>query len=153
MPASLALILTWQWFFDAGSCGRQLPHSLLVVLILRQPALAGKHVARFAAHALHLHLEKRRWQFKKKTIKKNETRMTPTHFQSLEYLVQFSLRWYLGKAHMCSICLSEISPTLPLKRFQCSSDRRWPSLILSSKMSSASSFHTSLLQVITGVMS
>ena len=57
MPASLALILTWQWFFDAGSCGRQLPHSLLVVLILRQPALAGKHVARLAAHALHLHLE------------------------------------------------------------------------------------------------
>ena len=42
--------------------------------------------------------------------------------------------YVLGKAH-----LSEVSPTLPLKWFQCSSDWRWPSLILS-KSSSASSF-------------
>ena len=27
-------------------------------------------------------------------------------------------------------CLSEVSPTSPLKRFQCSSDWRWPSLVL-----------------------
>ena len=30
--------------------------------------------------------------------------------------------------------LSEVSPTLPLKRFQCSSDWRWPSLVLSRKI-------------------
>ena len=30
--------------------------------------------------------------------------------------------------------LSEVSPALPLKRFQCSSDRRWPSLVLSRKI-------------------
>ena len=30
--------------------------------------------------------------------------------------------------------LSEVSPMSPLKRFQCSSDRRWPSLVLSGKI-------------------
>ena len=30
--------------------------------------------------------------------------------------------------------LSEVSPALPLKRFQCSSDWRWPSLVLSRKI-------------------
>ena len=30
--------------------------------------------------------------------------------------------------------LWEVSPTLPLKRFQCSSDWRWPSLVLSKKI-------------------
>ena len=29
-----------------------------------------------------------------------------------------------------TLSLSEVSPTLPLKRFQCSSDWRWPSLVL-----------------------
>ena len=45
--------------------------------------------------------------------------------------------------------LSEVSPTLPLKRFQCSSDWRWPFLVLSQgRSSSASSFYASLLQAI-----
>ena len=47
--------------------------------------------------------------------------------------------------------LSEVSPTLPLKQFQCSSDWWWPSLVLS--MKSDSSFKASLLQEIHGVMS
>ena len=50
--------------------------------------------------------------------------------------------------------LSEVSPTLPFKRFQCSSDWRWPSLILSRKIfPGISPFHTSLRQAIGGVMS
>ena len=50
--------------------------------------------------------------------------------------------------------LSEVSPALPLKWFRCSSDWRWPSLVLSRKTSSRiSSFSASLLQVINGVMS
>ena len=41
----------------------------------------------------------------------------------------------LGKAHMRSIpSLSDVSPILPLKRFQCSSDWRRPSLVLSRKI-------------------
>ena len=36
--------------------------------------------------------------------------------------------------------LSEVPPTLPLKWFQCSSDWRWPSLVLSRRSSNASSF-------------
>ena len=59
-----------------------------------------------------------------------------------------------------SICvpprLSEVSPTLPLKRFQCSSVRLTDDGPLSSfegRSSSASSFHASLLQAISGVMS
>ena len=48
--------------------------------------------------------------------------------------------------------LSAISPSLPLKRFQCSSDRRWPSRPFKGRSSSASSFHASLLQGTDGVM-
>ena len=48
--------------------------------------------------------------------------------------------------------LSAISPSLPLKRFQCSSDRRWPSRPFKGRSSSASAFYASLLQAIDGVM-
>ena len=48
--------------------------------------------------------------------------------------------------------VSEVSPTLPLKQFQCSSDWWWPSLVLSRKLWSASSFHASLLQETYSVM-
>ena len=40
-----------------------------------------------------------------------------------------------------------------LKRFQCSSDCRWPYLVSPGRSSSASSFHDSLLRAIDGVMS
>ena len=51
-------------------------------------------------------------------------------------------------------CLSEVSPTLPLKRFQYSSDWRWAlSRPFQGRSSSASTFHASLLQAIDGVMS
>ena len=40
--------------------------------------------------------------------------------------VQFCSGWYICVPSR----LSEVSPTLPLKRFQCSSDRRWPCLVL-----------------------
>ena len=55
--------------------------------------------------------------------------------------VQFSSRWYLcaRKSPYALHPVSEVSPTLPLKQFQCSSG--------------ASSFHASLLQAIDGVMS
>ena len=45
---------------------------------------------------------------------------------------QFSSRWYLrSEKHICAPArLSEVSPTFPLKQFQCSSDWRWPSLVL-----------------------
>ena len=60
----------------------------------------------------------------------------------------------LGKAHMRStLSISEVYPTMLLKRFQCSSDWRWPYLVLSKKTSSASSFHASLLKAIDSVMS
>ena len=99
MPASLALILTWQRFFDAGSCGRQLPDSLLVVLVLRQPALAGKHVARLASHALHLHLQNDDDNIKiknKKLFKKrNKDDTYPFSVSGIFGTVQFSSRSYL----------------------------------------------------------
>ena len=52
-------------------------------------------------------------------------------------------------------CLSKVSPTLPLKQFQCLCNWWWPSLVHSRKgrLSSTSSFHASPLQVIDGVMS
>ena len=46
--------------------------------------------------------------------------------------VQFSSRWYLcaQKSPSCAPPhLSEVSPTLPVKRFQCSSDWRRPCLV------------------------
>ena len=49
--------------------------------------------------------------------------------------------------------LSEISPTLPLKRFQCSSDEDGPLSSFQGRSSNASSFNASLLQAIDGVMS
>ena len=50
--------------------------------------------------------------------------------------------------------LSEVSTTLYLKQFKCSSDWRWPSLVRSQGRSSNSfSFHASLLQAIDAVMS
>ena len=52
--------------------------------------------------------------------------------------------------------LSEVSPTLPLKRFQCSCCWRWPCLVLSALFKeyrrAKRSFHASLLQAIDGVM-
>ena len=51
---------------------------------------------------------------------------------------QFSSRWYLCAGSEKPICtpprLSEVCPTLPLKRFQCSSDWRRPSLVFSRKI-------------------
>ena len=50
--------------------------------------------------------------------------------------------------------LSEVSPTLPLKQFQCSSDWRWLSVVLSRKVVQRFLFPClSLLQAIDGVMS
>ena len=53
-----------------------------------------------------------------------------------QLFVQFSSvqdsNYALRKAHICAPPHPlEVSLTLPLKQFQCSSDRRWPSLILS----------------------
>ena len=59
----------------------------------------------------------------------------------------------LGKPICAPPCLSEISAMLPLRWFQCLSDWLWPSLVVIRKMSSAFSFHASLLQAIDGVMS
>ena len=51
---------------------------------------------------------------------------------------KFSSRWYLCARKKTNIRapprLSEVSPTLPLKQLQCSSDWRWPSLVLSRKI-------------------
>ena len=50
--------------------------------------------------------------------------------------------------------LSAVSPTLPLKQFQCSSDGDdGPLSSFQGRSSNASSFHASLLQAIDGVMS
>ena len=43
-------------------------------------------------------------------------------------ILRFSSRWYLF-ARKNPYALSEASRTLPLKRFQCSSDWQWPSLV------------------------
>ena len=56
------------------------------------------------------------------------------------------------KAICAPPCLSEVSPTLPLKCFRCSSDNGPPSSF-QGRLSSASSFNASLLQAISGVMS
>ena len=48
--------------------------------------------------------------------------------------------------------LSEVSPSLPLKQFLCSSDWPWPSLSSFQGRSSAASVHTSLFRAIDGVM-
>ena len=56
----------------------------------------------------------------------------------------------LGQDHMRSTRLSEVSLTLPLKQFQCSSG---PLSTFQRRSSSASSFHASLLQAFDGVMS
>ena len=54
------------------------------------------------------------------------------------WLVMFSLVqdgiYAPRKAHLRSTSHSEVSPTLPLKQFQCSTDWRWPSLILLRKI-------------------
>ena len=49
--------------------------------------------------------------------------------------------------------LSEVSPMLPLKRFQCSLTDDGPLSSFQGRLSNASSFNASLLQVISGVMS
>ena len=57
--------------------------------------------------------------------------------------VQFKMVYmHLGKPICTQPHPSEVSPKLPLKQFQCSSDRQWPFLILS-RLFSTSSFHTS----------
>ena len=49
--------------------------------------------------------------------------------------VQFSMVSMLSEKPVCAPPrLSEVSPMLPLKRFRCSSDWRWPSLVLSKKI-------------------
>ena len=69
--------------------------------------------------------------------------------------VHFKMAYMRSEKPICAPPrLSEVSPTLPFKRFQCSSDWRWPSLILSRKIfPGISPFHTSLRQAIGGVMS
>ena len=75
--------------------------------------------------------------------------------------VQFSSRWYSSARKTPKSCapvsLSEVSPTSPLKRFQCSSYHPTSIrlsddclLVLSRKMSSASSFSASLFQATDG---
>ena len=50
--------------------------------------------------------------------------------------VQFKMVFMRSEKPICvPPLLSEVSPTLPLKQFQCSSDWRWPSLVLSRKFS------------------
>ena len=57
--------------------------------------------------------------------------VTKTHFSS----VQFKMVSMRSEMPICAPPrLSEVSPTLPLKRFQCLSDWRWPSLVLSRKI-------------------
>ena len=50
--------------------------------------------------------------------------------------VQFSSRWYLcaRKSPYAPHPVSEVSPTSPLKWFQCSYDWRWPSLVLQGRV-------------------
>ena len=56
---------------------------------------------------------------------------TKTYFSS----VQFKMVSMSSEKPICAPpSLSEVSPMLPLKRFQCSSDWRWPSLVLSRKI-------------------
>ena len=62
-------------------------------------------------------------------------RTAHNHLKTRWCSVQFktaSMRW--EKPIRAPPRLSEVSPTLPLKRFQCSSDWRWPFLVLSRKM-------------------
>ena len=58
--------------------------------------------------------------------------------RSRVWSVQFSsvqdCIYVLGKARMRTTPSSEVSPMSPLKRFQCSSDWRWPFLVLSRKI-------------------
>ena len=68
-------------------------------------------------------------------------------FSSVQFTSVQDGIYAFGKAHMRSTpslknfsnvctppCLSKMSPTLPLKQFQCSSDWRWPSLVLLGKI-------------------
>ena len=68
-------------------------------------------------------------------------------FPSVASSVQESV-YALTKAHISSTLLSELSLQLPLKQFQCWSDRRWLFLTLSRKSPTASSFLPCLLQAI-----
>ena len=55
---------------------------------------------------------------------------------SVKIKCQFSSRWYLraGKSYALRPVSQTFPPTLHLKRFQCSSDWRWSSLVLSRKI-------------------
>ena len=60
----------------------------------------------------------------------------------------------LSEKPICSPSrLPEVSPTLPLKQFQCTSDWRCPLSFFQRKSSSACSFYASLLQAIDDEMS
>ena len=66
------------------------------------------------------------------------THASPSRTSTLQFsLVQFKMVSMRSKKPII-LCvppyLSEVSPTLPLKRFQSSSDWRWPSLVLSRKI-------------------
>ena len=75
-------------------------------------------------------------------------------YHNLPPPVQFKMVSMCLEKPICTPpCLSEVSPALPLKRFQCSSDYDGPLSSFQGRSSSASSFHISLLQVINGVMS
>ena len=50
-------------------------------------------------------------------------------------------------------CLSDVSPTLPLKQSQCHLIDSGPLLFFQGRLSTSSSFHISLLQAVRGVMS
>ena len=71
--------------------------------------------------------------------------------------VRFRMVSMLSKKSICAPPhLSEVSPTSPLKPIQCSSDSRWPALVLSRKIvwwNTSLAFHASLLLAINGVMS
>ena len=69
--------------------------------------------------------------------------------------VQFKMVSMRSEKPTCALSrLSEVSPTLPLRRFQCSSDCMTMALFSSfeGRSSSASSFHASLLQAVDDVM-
>ena len=67
--------------------------------------------------------------------------------------VQFGSRWYSCAQERPYVFPSEVSPSMPLKQFQCHSERHWPVSSLWGGSSSASSFHASFLQAVDGVMS
>ena len=79
-----------------------------------------------------------------------EKHIVSNQFNSVQFKM-VSMR--SGKAICIPPCPSEVSPSMPLKQFQCQSEWHWPVSSLWGGSSSTSSFHASFLQAIDGVMS